>query len=236
LTDGQMKRASAFNLYAACRCDLTLREVLGRRVSWPSRPNGVPEDFGEDYLAVLADQLREAWAAAPPEDLSTFAPEELAQLDAIPPGTADPNDLDAPAWARVGRSDDIEASIQYIDDQARADAAAVVAAARRQLLPRGHQMTLTTEDTFDVLAEATGKFVREEIAAAKAELRAELTAEQRAAGEPLRYRGVWQRASPYQRGAAVTDNGSLWCCTSDGTTDRPGSSSNWQLMAKGGDR
>ena len=50
----------------------------------------------------------------------------------------------------------------------------------------------------------------------------------------LRYRGTWQKAEIYARGHAITDSGSLWICTRDGTQERPGAGDHWQLAVKSG--
>jgi hypothetical protein len=55
--------------------------------------------------------------------------------------------------------------------------------------------------------------------------------EQRIAAQ--RWRGVWSATTDdYVRGQTCTDRGALWHCTRDGTTDRPGESSDWVLMTK----
>ena len=48
-----------------------------------------------------------------------------------------------------------------------------------------------------------------------------------------RYCGIWQRASDYSRGDLATHRGGLFACIKHGTTDEPGTSSDWQLKAKG---
>jgi hypothetical protein len=46
------------------------------------------------------------------------------------------------------------------------------------------------------------------------------------------YRGVWREEdTPYREGELCTHKGGLWHCWSV-TTDKPGSSSAWQLMSK----
>jgi len=54
----------------------------------------------------------------------------------------------------------------------------------------------------------------------------------------LDYRGIWQRAVPYQRNEGTTHKGSLWICLLDSARGvEPGTSpATWQLAAKGGDR
>lgn len=44
--------------------------------------------------------------------------------------------------------------------------------------------------------------------------------------------GVWQSGATHRRGAVVTHGGALWVAQVEGASDRPGSSSEWRLMAK----
>ena len=46
------------------------------------------------------------------------------------------------------------------------------------------------------------------------------------------YRGVWQPGT-YERGSAVTWEGSLWICRME-TTAKPGTNADWQLAVKRG--
>jgi hypothetical protein len=46
------------------------------------------------------------------------------------------------------------------------------------------------------------------------------------------YRGAHEAGAIYRRGELLTDAGSLWLCLHE-TTDRPGKSHNWRLVAKG---
>ena len=48
------------------------------------------------------------------------------------------------------------------------------------------------------------------------------------------YRDVFDAATDYAKGDLVTDDGSLWLCKADTTSDRPGSSSAWKLICKRG--
>lgn len=48
------------------------------------------------------------------------------------------------------------------------------------------------------------------------------------------YKDVYDAAADYARGDVVTDDGSLWLCKADTTTDRPGQSSAWKLICKRG--
>jgi hypothetical protein len=50
----------------------------------------------------------------------------------------------------------------------------------------------------------------------------------------IEFRGTWQRACDYARGAMVVNNGSLWACTAEQTRTEPGTSPDWQLAAKAG--
>ena len=47
-----------------------------------------------------------------------------------------------------------------------------------------------------------------------------------------RYCGIWQRASDCSRGDPATSCGGLFPCIKHGTSDEPGTSSDWQLKAK----
>lgn len=48
----------------------------------------------------------------------------------------------------------------------------------------------------------------------------------------LKYLGSYQRAADYRRGDSVTHKGSLWTAIK-ATEQEPGTSSHWQLSAKG---
>jgi len=48
------------------------------------------------------------------------------------------------------------------------------------------------------------------------------------------YKDVYDGATDYVRGDVVTDDGSLWLCKADTTTERPGQSSAWKLICKRG--
>lgn len=51
----------------------------------------------------------------------------------------------------------------------------------------------------------------------------------------VEYRGVYQRAISYQRGALVTHGGSMFCAIKDVTQGVvPGQSNDWQLCVKAG--
>ena len=49
----------------------------------------------------------------------------------------------------------------------------------------------------------------------------------------MRYRGVFESGTAYQRGDVVTKAGSLWCCMAD-TVAPPGSCQDWRLAVKSG--
>lgn len=47
------------------------------------------------------------------------------------------------------------------------------------------------------------------------------------------YRGIWSASvDDFRKGQLVTHKGTLWHCNVDATTDRPGTSDAWTLMAK----
>jgi len=48
------------------------------------------------------------------------------------------------------------------------------------------------------------------------------------------YKDVFDIAGTYARGDVVTDDGSLWLCKAETTSDRPGTSSAWKLICKRG--
>ena len=51
----------------------------------------------------------------------------------------------------------------------------------------------------------------------------------------VEYKGVWQRACSYERGAIVTSDGSMWVCVQDvGPNTQPGQSQCWQLCCRAG--
>lgn len=49
----------------------------------------------------------------------------------------------------------------------------------------------------------------------------------------MRYRGVHQRADAYSKGDAVTSDGSLWVALRETSGVKPGTSDDFQLVAKG---
>jgi hypothetical protein len=53
-------------------------------------------------------------------------------------------------------------------------------------------------------------------------------------GRGLRFCGVYQRAAEYQRGDAVTADGSLFIALTDNPQGDPGGSNDWQLAVKRG--
>jgi hypothetical protein len=48
------------------------------------------------------------------------------------------------------------------------------------------------------------------------------------------YKDVYDHAATYSQGDLVTDDGSLWLCKAQTTTDRPGRSMAWRLIVKRG--
>jgi hypothetical protein len=48
------------------------------------------------------------------------------------------------------------------------------------------------------------------------------------------YKDVYDAGADYARGDLVTDDGSLWLCKAETTTDRPGRSAAWRLICKRG--
>jgi hypothetical protein len=48
------------------------------------------------------------------------------------------------------------------------------------------------------------------------------------------YKDVYDAGADYARGDLVTDDGSLWLCKAETTTDRPGRSAAWKLICKRG--
>jgi hypothetical protein len=48
------------------------------------------------------------------------------------------------------------------------------------------------------------------------------------------YKDVYESGTEYVRGDLVTDDGSLWLCKAETTTDRPGRSAAWRLICKRG--
>ena len=82
----------------------------------------------------------------------------------------------------------------------------------------------------DYLADEVMGFVDRRIASELRQLRAELAAERAASGATLSYRGIWQRADRYSRGAVVTHRDTIWFCAVAETSDPPGTSADWQMM------
>lgn len=48
------------------------------------------------------------------------------------------------------------------------------------------------------------------------------------------YKGVWQPGLVYRESNFVTDDGSIWACIKEQTTQRPGSGPDWRLAVKRG--
>jgi hypothetical protein len=51
----------------------------------------------------------------------------------------------------------------------------------------------------------------------------------------VKYCGIWRGNCEFDEGSLVTHAGGLWVSKSQ-TNDKPGTSSNWQLVSKSGDR
>jgi hypothetical protein len=94
---------------------------------------------------------------------------------------------------------------------------------------------MNLQQAFDAGFEAVKGYVERSFDAYEARLAA---VEQRLAAVELRgleYRGIWQRAVAYCRGAAVTHDGSLFIALADTEGAEPGSSASaWQLAVKRG--
>lgn len=90
---------------------------------------------------------------------------------------------------------------------------------------------VSREDLREVLkglAPAIKDYVRNEIAPIQKRLTEIET-------KGVEYRGVYQRAISYQRGALVTHGGSMFCAIKDVTQGVvPGQSNDWQLCVKAG--
>lgn len=50
----------------------------------------------------------------------------------------------------------------------------------------------------------------------------------------LAFKGVWQASTIYRRGDLATREGAIWHCNRDGTSDRPGDGTGWQMAVKQG--
>jgi hypothetical protein len=48
------------------------------------------------------------------------------------------------------------------------------------------------------------------------------------------YRGIWAETEKYLKGDVVTSNNQSWCCQGEASTDRPGTSKAWRLIARRG--
>lgn len=108
--------AELFNLYSRARRDLTLRQLVGCAPEWPDRPATLPADFGEEYVAAIALELREAWAIAHPRP---------AQPEDVP---AAPN-----GFAHIAAEWDIDALIAWVDEEAERAAGLAAGAALQRL-------------------------------------------------------------------------------------------------------
>lgn len=115
------ERAEVFNLYAAARRDLTLRERLGAAPPWPERPAWLAADFGELEMAAIADDFRRVWLAGAP-----------------PPGNFPENVPESSeGWTLAAPDDDPDGIMAAIDAQTARDVDGVAVAVLRSFAPRG---------------------------------------------------------------------------------------------------
>jgi hypothetical protein len=90
-------------------------------------------------------------------------------------------------------------------------------------------MMLELEDIAEVVATA----VREATAPLAKRISALESEVAQVKAKGLTYRGVWQRASDYERGAIVTHGGTAWAATKAVTEgEEPGKDGKWQMMLK----
>jgi hypothetical protein len=91
------------------------------------------------------------------------------------------------------------------------------------------------------LAKELCDLIRQHVAVVTKTLREKIEALERKVVElqmkGVEYKGVYQRACSYERGAIVTSDGSMWVCVQDvGPNTQPGQSNSWQLaVSKGRD-
>ena len=91
----------------------------------------------------------------------------------------------------------------------------------------------------DDLAKELADLIRQHVAVVTKPLREKIEALERKVVElqakGVEYRGVWQRACSYERGAIVTFEGSMWVCIQNVEPNtRPGQSQGWQLCCRAG--
>jgi hypothetical protein len=90
-------------------------------------------------------------------------------------------------------------------------------------------MMLEIEDIAEVIAVA----VRDATTPLAQRITALETELKQVKSKGLTYRGVWQRASDYERGAIVTHGGTAWAATKAVTEgEEPGKGGTWQMMLK----
>jgi hypothetical protein len=89
------------------------------------------------------------------------------------------------------------------------------------------------------LAKELCDLIRQHVAVVTKTLRDKIEALERKVVElqtkGVEYKGIWQRACSYERGAIVTSEGSMWVCVQDvGPNTHPGQSQSWQLCCRAG--
>jgi hypothetical protein len=89
------------------------------------------------------------------------------------------------------------------------------------------------------LAREIADLIRQHVAAVTKTLRDKIEALERKVVElqtkGVEYKGVWQRACSYERGAIVTSDGSMWVCVENVEPNtQPGQSQSWQLCCRHG--
>ena len=91
----------------------------------------------------------------------------------------------------------------------------------------------------DDLAKELADLIRQHVAVVTKSLHDKIAVLERKVVElqakGIEYKGAWQRACSYERGAIVTSEGSMWVCIQDvGPNTRPGQSQGWQLCCRAG--
>ena len=91
----------------------------------------------------------------------------------------------------------------------------------------------------DDLAKELADLIRQHVAVVTKSLHDKIAALERKVVElqakGVEYKGAWQRACSYERGAIVTLEGSMWVCIQNvGPNTRPGQSQGWQLCCRAG--
>jgi hypothetical protein len=91
----------------------------------------------------------------------------------------------------------------------------------------------------DDLAKELADLIRQHVATITRPLHDKIAALERKVVElqtkGIDYKGTYQRACSYERGAIVTSDGSMWVCVQDvGPNTQPGQSQRWQLCCRAG--